>query len=925
MVSGPYFKILVDNLGEVYCAGKYGIFHYDKTSNQFYSIPAPFNNWKPNKRIILFHPQEKCIYLTEETIFSAYNIKLKKWTLISDSIGINCESLLLNSQNKIIASDPKNYTTNTTVYDCNTKTIYKIPNICGNSLFEIDKDKLLIGTWRDGVQIYDLSTSKLSKYYTSTRNFSNEVFLEIQKCPLLTGDSIAWCFTEENGIYLFNIKSKSFCGHIDGEKAITDYYITAAHAGTRYLVLGQHGLNIIPLEEQFINYYSIKGISIDNNKIIIPTNVFPYPDYNNKVLLTAQYFGAIEYDLALHKPIRFYNYNDQTRIYKIEFNYFTSAKQAKDNSYWVNTYDGFLKIGKSKVESINIEKKTSTFFPEVTHFDLEKYPCIWACSDRLAFQYCDDTKKMLEFRNCENGSSSEQNRDILFLNDTVYVATEIGIERIVNQNYIQPLLSYNEKGIFELCQVGKQKIYALADDGLYIIKDSKLIKILNQNFALSRYNYNMITSDSLGHIWMSLKSSILRYNPHNKTINHYNFYADCIQTIQNGNLLITQNNGYYILDPTKLKNEHKNSPLVIHSITTPNRSIGYNIDSKDSIFEIPWTDKSISIRYFSTQQIQNNKIEYQTFLEGLDKSWQPQHSLNSIQYTNLYPGEYTFKLRQVEDLIPNSNLTQIKFKIPAPFWMTWWFKGFTAIALFGIIFYFLLLNAQKQFAVKEKQLEVQKLKTESEIKVLRSQMNPHFIFNCLNTIEAFIIERREEDASKFLQKFSGLIRSVLENSQEEFVTIHEELKVLNWYLNLEQIRSNQKWDYSIQCTDQIEKNRMLIPPLLLQPFVENSILHGLKNKVQGRGLITVNLFLDNNNLLVIEIEDNGIGRVAAKSFATKHTHKKKSLGLDFTLHRIKNLNQDNQDLYHVEFIDLYDQNQVLGTKAILKLPNKKLS
>jgi LytS/YehU family sensor histidine kinase len=201
-------------------------------------------------------------------------------------------------------------------------------------------------------------------------------------------------------------------------------------------------------------------------------------------------------------------------------------------------------------------------------------------------------------------------------------------------------------------------------------------------------------------------------------------------------------------------------------------------------------------------------------------------------------------------------------------------------------------------------------------------MNPHFIFNSLNTIEAYIVEKRDDEASAFLQKFSKLIRSVLENSQEEFISLAEELKVLTWYINLEQIRSNHKWDFSISVNENINSNLIKIPPLILQPFVENAIIHGLKNKLNGKGQIDISIHKNQNNILEITIDDNGIGRINSSKNQNKNNYKKKSLGMKFTIDRIINLNETDEKKYYAEIIDKVENGEPTGTSIKLFLPFK---
>ena len=203
------------------------------------------------------------------------------------------------------------------------------------------------------------------------------------------------------------------------------------------------------------------------------------------------------------------------------------------------------------------------------------------------------------------------------------------------------------------------------------------------------------------------------------------------------------------------------------------------------------------------------------------------------------------------------------------------------------------------------------------MKALRSQMNPHFIFNLLNSIQKYIWENRQEDASEYLTKFARLIRLVLENSLYESVKLTDELASLRLYVEMEQRRNNQKFDYTISVAKNIDTESTLIPPLLLQPYIENAIWHGLSQK-DGHGQLDIVIEKTEENL-ICRIEDNGIGR--AKSAEIKVDGiQKKSLAMNISNQRIEWLKNDSNVRSSVEIIDKFDGNEATGTTVLLTLP-----
>lgn len=208
---------------------------------------------------------------------------------------------------------------------------------------------------------------------------------------------------------------------------------------------------------------------------------------------------------------------------------------------------------------------------------------------------------------------------------------------------------------------------------------------------------------------------------------------------------------------------------------------------------------------------------------------------------------------------------------------------------------------------------------ELKITALKSQMNPHFIFNSLNSIKLYIIDNDKDNAVYYLNKFSKLIRKILASTRVKEISLEEELDILKLYVGIENIRFENKINLKINVDPNLDIGTVKLPSLILQPFLENAIWHGLPSK-KGEKILRIDLF-KNSPFLKIIIEDNGIGRVEAARLKNQKVHGKKSIGIELTKERLRNFSKDYENDYSIEFIDLYDEGEFAkGTRVSLNIP-----
>ena len=232
----------------------------------------------------------------------------------------------------------------------------------------------------------------------------------------------------------------------------------------------------------------------------------------------------------------------------------------------------------------------------------------------------------------------------------------------------------------------------------------------------------------------------------------------------------------------------------------------------------------------------------------------------------------------------------------------------------------LMLGVGGFFYIRHRNLETKKQTLQLELRSLRAQMNPHFIFNSLSSIHRFIWSNNPEEASDYLTKFSRLMRMILDNTQYTFISLNKELESLRLYLDLEKLRCNDVFEYQITVADDINEEEVMIPPMIIQPYVENAIWHGLVHK-SGRGMLDITVTLKGKTM-TCTVTDNGIGRKKAIAIKEKKGQTHRSMGMKVTEGRIDLIRKiNNTKEADVEITDLEDETgKPLGTKVILILP-----
>ena len=312
-------------------------------------------------------------------------------------------------------------------------------------------------------------------------------------------------------------------------------------------------------------------------------------------------------------------------------------------------------------------------------------------------------------------------------------------------------------------------------------------------------------------------------------------------------------------------------------------------------------------------------VRYKYLLEGFDNEWRLAGNSTIARYTNLAPGDYVFRLRALHRGIEFDRQVAVELSLAPYLWQRSWFILLSIAVVLAVLYGLYRLRTRQMLKEERIKGEFRKKLADLEMQALRAQMNPHFIFNSLNSINNFILKNETEEASDFLVKFSRLVRQVLNNSNHKMVSLTDELKALKLYIELEQMRFENRFGYSIEVPYDADPDRILLPPLILQPYVENAIWHGLMHN-DSKGRIDIRIE-PKGEKIEFRVHDNGIGREKAATFKSKYDSKGKSLGMGITGDRIRLM----KDLYNLEaeskVTDLYDNDGTpAGTLVVITIP-----
>lgn len=752
-----------------------------------------------------------------------------------------------------------------------------------NNIFRDSKGRIWIGTAHFGLVQYIPATGELIRY-------ENEPFNKFSfggypiNCIYEDREHNIWIATSRNGIFRFNpdYNNIRYCpwNPLNTETSLPGREVWSCYiADASQALLGtDKGIAYYDLQNGAMK--AMKGVAgYESNSVGIDIQC-SFRDSKGIEWYAPRALGLVRYDPVGRSFINFH----------------------RDDGRKHHLLEDFI----SRIEALDEERLLLLNFQRINIFDTKTYDCRYYANDTVS--------KLFELENV---------RDFCLEKDSqVLVAVSNPRESAVYR------YSFRDNTLALFCRVApgdSLNIHAISlmpggslccatSQGIFVIDQSgKLRQYRNNDDQLSKNLVLGVVTGIPGYIWFCTDREIGRLDiatgktiwvSKNDGITGSRFFGAAFRLLPDGRIFAGTTNGFFLVDAQQVSTARSfpvflagfsvfGKPMQLSQALPDIRSIHLDHDQNFFSFEL----STLNFLHAAA-------TEYSYKLEGFDADWQPAGERRTGIYTNVPGGTYTLLLRsRLESGDWVISPQRIRIVVDKPFWEQWWFRALVLLGATGIVYAFYRYRVHVINREAKLRADYEIRTNELEISALRTQMNPHFIFNCLNTINSYVNTNKKEQANRYITSFARLIRMILDNSRQKRICLSDELEALQLYADMERLRFTDSFSFRIIIAEDVDAGNVEVPPLIIQPFVENSILHGLLPAAHT-GALTVRVTRE-GEMLCYEVSDNGIGRKAAA--ARGHgAVKKTSHGMDITLKRIELFNQEHGQKLPLSVTDLQD-------------------
>gem|GEM_PF-1826214 len=731
----------------------------------------------------------------------------------------------------------------------------------------------------------------------------------------IIGD-IIWVGMYKNGAAPFTTAQLEKAGNTAlAEKSITSintdyesgYWFTTLENGAYHA----KNVNVQHLAEgENTDRYVSRMMSLDDSMLIYSksSGLYRYSNYRNQLFLPLKNLTTSDLFTDETKTLYYYGAAGIAGIKKINDPFFKSMYALPTPSEVVRVNKDTFIVSRSTQVVLFKSSYTSHQFPD------SSYDVNYSRSAKILIQ-----KPVRPFMDAAKNLWAGTN-------DGLYKTTN-AFDTLIKFKPASALLS---NGITCIREIGGHILAAgIRANGIALISDTNIIANITEAEGLvsNKIRYLLPLNKQL---WAATAKGIAvinfsSFNPVTYSITNigkddgfYNVTINQLIQYQQSIVAATSNGLYFIEEPEDFLNRRFPAiPFYVNSISY------YKGDTTGiSNIHLPYSKRRVAIKFSAVSFNAYETVKYLYRFDHGDSTW---HSTTNTELLleNLDAGTYDL---QIQAVIPNqqrySAIQSLTITVEKPWWQNNWLRLLAVILLAAAVYTYITKRVRKIRAEEKKKTELNARLSELEQTALRSQMNPHFIFNCLTSIQQLIVTGNKTDANEYLVKFARLIRKTLDLSAHPFISLREETEYLNEYLFLEQLRLSGHFEYVINIDEAISADKIYIPNMMIQPIVENCIRHGIKSLENRKGQISIH-FNQQAQCILCTITDNGVGRTETPSANENIFTKHKSYGVDIVRKRLQAFAEFRQQETGIEINDLFNTTgDAAGTQVVIKLPYK---
>lgn len=807
-----------------------------------------------------------------------------------------------------------------------------LPNNDLKCMCKISDEMVFIGT-SNGICVLNAKDRNIQRINLNALTKNKALKLDISNIIPFT-DNEVMISTYTNGLYIYNYQDNTaiHISKFNKVNPISENYIYDIYKDDQGSVWIATFTGLNRLENNLARFSTV---SIYENGSMLLINCFLEMQDNNILVGT-------------ESGIKVFNVNDKSitdfkTFFNSKENYFESLYVYnfyldEDSCIWVGTRNNGLYIYDIKSDEV-IDVSEKYDISRLSHAVIrgtvkDENDNMWVATNMgLCRIYLKG--KTHQFYNPErNNKHSIPYHDIfdlLLSDDALYVTTGNGLAVYdydtdgFTTYYLPDSLTRNDvvknNGFFDIVdgEDGRYYIGSYSNGMLAFLPDKKEFKTPKVMGKLGTMVY-AIVPDNNGSLWASTSKGIMKYDLTRRETMKYDvtdglqgneFSPNAFLKSKDGFVFFGGFKGFNYFKPEEIQLESIMPKVIITKILTNNGERYRYLTHGDTI-HMSHKCKSFEIEFATLNLLRKSMVKYSYMLDNYDKEWNYSNSNHRyVDYHKMRPGTYVFKIKAANEV---NMWTEKPLELTIIIHPAWYQSALFKISVVLLISLLVYIIARQRNKVINQKREQKRIITELETqmlqlkqKTLQLQMNPHVIFNTLNSIQQYILNNDAGNAVIYLSSFSKLMRRILNNSNERYITLSDEIDAVSLYLQLESMRLGNRFNYEIDVDSEIDAQNIEIAPLIVQPFVENAIIHGLVPK-KNNSFLSIRFSKISEKKILCVVEDNGVGRKYSEKMKQERGASHKSYGMSITRKRLETLMKISNDDFSVEIVDLYDDN-----------------